>query len=551
MASATSSRRDVGHVTGGDPSTGRLEVAEKNQRVIFVHLSVCSAVKLLRLTRSCWLFAVVIVCWLGAPTAVRAQSGQIIDLTLDTAVNLAMENSYRIQQLKLGVQESKSWLRAEQAGLKSQIYMNVTAPELEALSDHKWNSALRQYEIVRDNSHLWQANIAIRQPVILFGYPTNGYLSLNNQVYRYTQFNDDTDVSYYNRYYVEFEQPFFQPNVLKNNIRQAELRLQDEELDFQKDVVDLIDDVADDYYELFELAYQRRIFTELVENLQKAQAAAQKIAREDTSRSIELSQLQVELGNAREQLSQVQSDYRMAASQVKQRLRLNEEDSLHVVPTTSITPVHVDAQQAIEYGETLRPRLRELEIQREQRRINLENTKGWNSFRVDLQATYGREMRDPNFRQMWEQPTNSYSIRLRAYIPIWDWGRHNAQIEARQVSLRRAELQIEEAQDNIRTETLNAIQNLEEYQRRSLNMQQNLQVARRVVDTNLRRYENGDISVLDLIQSINGQQETAHNFLNAYLGYRQALLTLQENTYYDFENDMPLLERFRVEGYME
>ena len=83
-------------------------------------------------------------------------------------------------------------------------------------------------------------DLAISQPVILFGRPTNGYLSLNNKVYRYNQVNGGQDVSYYNRYYVKYAQPFFQPNRLKNNIEDAELDLERRELEYIEDRVHIV-----------------------------------------------------------------------------------------------------------------------------------------------------------------------------------------------------------------------------------------------------------------------------------------------------------------------
>ena len=477
----------------------------------------------------------------------QAQDGQVINLSLDSAVDLAMD-SYRVQQLKLGIQQSRKWLEAERASLKSEVSMNITSPQIEHISDNKWNSNLQRYELVRENTRVWEANLSVEQPVILFGYPTNGYLSLNNRVYRYAQGGENSSVSYYNRYFIKYEQPLFQPNELKNNLREAELDLEDTELGFQEDIVDMIDDIADDYYELFELAYEERIYANFVTNLEEARAAARQIAEEDPPRSIEVQQLQVGLGNAREQFSQTRSDFRLQASQFKQRLRLGEGDSLHVVPEATITPVQVNRRQAIEYGRTLRPRLRELEIQREQRALNLKETKGQNSFHIDLEATYGREMQNPRLDELFGRPTNSYTIGLNAHIPIWDWGRRSAQVQARQISLQQTKLHIEEARRDIRSSISNAIQNLEEYQHRAMNMQENLEVAREVAEENLRRYRAGEIAVLSLIQSINGQRETAMNFLNAYLGYRQALLSLQEETYYDFEKRTPLLERFQLRG---
>ncbi|MDZ7317109.1 MAG: hypothetical protein ONB24_13405, partial [candidate division KSB1 bacterium] len=142
-----------------------------------------------------------------------------IELTLDSAVEIAMNNSYRIRQLKLGIERSRQWLRAERAGLKSKVYLDIKAPQFSAVSDYKWDSVQGRDIIVRQNTQMWWMNLAISQPVILFGYPTNGYLSINSRIYRYDQLDDGIwDTNFYNRYFLKFEQPFFQPNKLKNDL---------------------------------------------------------------------------------------------------------------------------------------------------------------------------------------------------------------------------------------------------------------------------------------------------------------------------------------------
>lgn len=470
-----------------------------------------------------------------------------MNLTLDSAVDIALGNSYSVRQLQLGIERTRSYLEAQQAGLKSNAYMQLTTPEIEAVSDNKWNSTLQRYEIVQENTRMWQMHTAIRQPVVLLGYPTNGHLSLNNTMYRYAQLNNGLDVKYYNRYFLKYEQPFFQPNSLKNNIEEAELDLEQEELDFRRDIVNMIDDIADDYYQLFELSYEGVIYSELVEDLAHVERVVHTIAEGDTSRTIELNQVQVELANARERLNQARSEFRLEASRMKQRLRLDDSDSIYVEPTIEVSPIDVDLEKALQYGHTLRPRMRRLEISRRQRELDLENAKGWNSFRVNLEATVGREMQDPRLSELWGQPTNSYSVGLNVYIPIWDWGRHESQVDAREISLQKTELYIEETRQDIRSEIKNAIQNLEEYEERALTMQENVERARQIANASLKRYQNGQISILDLLQSYSRQQETSNNFLDAYLGYRRALMSLQEDTYYDFENGTPLFDRFDID----
>ncbi len=475
----------------------------------------------------------------------------MIDLTFDSTVEIALSNSYRVEQLEMGIQRTRSWLEAERADLRSRAYINVTSPQIEYVSDQKWNSDLQRYEIVRENSRMWRMHTAISQPVVLFGYPTNGHLSLNNTLYRYAQVSEGQDVRYYNRYFVKYEQPLFQPNTLKNNLEEAELDLEGEELEFKQDIVRIIDDAADDYYDLFELRYEEKTYSNLVENLEQAEEIARTFAAEDSSRSLELDQVQVELANARERLNQIRSNYRLEASRAKQNLRLSDADSLSVSADPRITEINVNLDQAIKYGRTLRPRMRELRIRERQRELDVANARGWNSFRVNLEASFGREMQNPQIGQLWEQPTNSYSVGVNVHIPVWDWGRSDAQVQARKISLKKAELRIEEERREINSEIRNALQNLQEYQDRALTMQENLQKAEQIATTSLNRYRTGQISVTDLIQSVNRQQETANNFMDAYLGYREAMMSLQQETYYDFEHQTPLLERFQVDALAE
>jgi len=477
--------------------------------------------------------------------ALNAQ--QSIDLTLEKAVDIAMENSYQIQMLKLGIERTRYHLEARQASLKSKVYMNLRSPEVSAIADYKWNSDLQKDEIIRQDTRRWQMDLSIRQPVILFGYPTNGYLSLNNRIYRYLQkSNDEENVDYYNRYFVRFEQPLFQPNYLKNNIEEAELSLEREELDYIDDIAELIEDIADEYYNLFELSYKDVIYSNHLANLQKVSEIVNNISQRDTARSIEGIQIQVELANTQEKLLENQSNMRLEAARMKHRLRLDYQDSLIVKPAATITPVNVDIDQALHYGYTLRPTLRLHDINRRRDEINLQETKSRGAFHINLEMTYGMEKQDERYQELWDDKDNSYSVSIRAYIPIWDWGRRHANIEAQRISGKRTELFKEESRNGIESEITNAAANLEEYQKRALNMKENMDVAQKLSTASITQFEKNQISIQDILKVLERQKETELNFLDAYLGYRQSLVTLMANTHYDFENDISLIDKFHA-----
>jgi outer membrane protein TolC len=388
-------------------------------------------------------------------------------------------------------------------------------------------------------------DLSVRQPVILFGYPTNGVLSLNNRVYRYNQIDgDDRDVRYYNRYFVGYRQPLFQPNRMKNDLEEAELELEQSELDYRNDVVGMIDDLSNDYYRLMEDAYRQRVANDYVMKLESATAAARQVVSADADRSIELDQLQVELANARESLSQAGSKFRLQAENIKQRLQLTESDTIAVDPTLEVVPVDVDVERAIELGRTLAPRMRRLAINLRNSEIRLDETKGNDSFRMNLDFTYGREVQDPRFSNLWTEPKNSYTIDVSATVPIWDWGERRHRINAQEFSLDRAQLSIEEAMTQIESNVRSQVRSLEEFGDRVVNMQDTLELARRNSQSTLERYQSGGVALVDLLQTLSREASTARNFLAAFLGYQRTLLRLKELTYFDFEYNLPVVERF-------
>ena len=491
--------------------------------------------------------ALFIAATVPVPLAGQAQ-GQVIELTLDRMVELALDNSYRVQQLNLSIDRTQLSLKAQRARLRSSVDLDISAPDFRSISETQWNSDLQRNEIAHENSRRLEAELSIRQPVILLGYPTNGYLSLNNRMYRYSQLEQsgERDLRYYNRYFVRYTQPLFQPNTLKNDLEEAELDLEDTELEFYDDVVGIVDDISDDYFELFEEAYGEIINQAHVLSLEAAETAAVQASQADPSRTLELSQIRVELANAREQLQRARSQFRLEASSLKTRLNIPEADSITLDPVIDLQPVPIDVEEATRFALELTPRMRQLNIRYRESEIRLEQTKGRGGIRVDLAVSYGREMIDPIFNSLWAEPTNTYTLDVNASIPIWDWGERRARIEASAIGLRQTELRIEEAEVQIRARVQNEVRNVSEFQTRTLAMEENLALASDLSRETLGRYEQGEVTVLDLLQSFQRETDTAQNFLDAYMGYRRAITRLQEMTFFDFERGLPVLERFGV-----
>jgi outer membrane protein TolC len=77
-------------------------------------------------------------------------------------------------------------------------------------------------------------------------------------------------------------------------------------------------------------------------------------------------------------------------------------------------------------------------------------------------------------------------------------------------------------------------------------MEQNVELAAGLSQSSLELYRNGSATILDVLQSFRRESDTADNLLDAYLGWRRALLRLQRMTFYDFERGAPVLDRYGV-----
>jgi outer membrane protein len=392
----------------------------------------------------------------------------------------------------------------------------------------------------------------VRQPVILFGYPTNGYLSLNNRVYRYTQIDDSgiADTNYYNRYFVSYTQPLFQPNSLRNNLEGAELNLERTQLDFYGDVIGIVNGVSEVYLDLLEEHYRRDSRQSLVDNLERALGIARFLAESDSAPSIDVDQIQVELANAVERVQSSESSIRLEYASVKRELGLRDTDSVALVPVFHLDPVPIDMEDAVRYGTEITPRMRQLDIALRQSEIRLEEARGRGGFRMNVNMSYGRERRDELFDKLWVDPDNSYTVNVTAFLPIWDWGERRARLASSAIGIEQSRIRIEEAEIQIESTVRNEVLNVRDQESRTLAMRENMDRARGVTETSFQRYRDGAISASDLILTLRREADTDGAFLDAYLGWRSALRRIVQLTYYDFERGMPVLDWFRQEGWV-
>lgn len=467
-----------------------------------------------------------------------------IPLTLEKAVDIAVNGSYRTKAIELGIQRSRHFLRARQASLKTQVYLNLQTPDIQNVSESKWNSVTQRDDIVQLNKQKWQSDLAVRYPISMLGYPTNGYLSLNYKVYKYIQ-EEAGMADYYNRLYLKFEQPFLLPNELKNNLEEAELDLEDVNLDYVGDRMSIVVDISNDYYEIFQLTYFEQIYEKQIDYLKKAEVILKKEPANHSRKSIEKDQIQLEISNLQEMQLTNRSRLRRELVLLRQRLRLTEEDSIYVLPRIHLKSIEVDLNKAIALGYENSPYIQRLRIRRRRSELAVAREKGRNAFHLKLEMTYGLEKGNHHFESLWQDYENSNSVTLNAYVPIWDGGNRSERIQAQKLSVAQRDLQIDEEQDDIKNTIITAYTNLNEYYNRSEHMYESLKLAEQVSETSINKFQNSEISFQNLLQILEMTMKTHENFIDIYVDYRLALLDLKRETFYDFEKNISVVDSYK------
>src|SRR5690606_32757047 len=84
-----------------------------------------------------WVVVALVVAMVafGSPEPLSAQVGRVVDLTLENAVEMALDDSYRVRRVRLEVERTRKLLEAEQAGLRSRVFLNFATPEYQQISE--------------------------------------------------------------------------------------------------------------------------------------------------------------------------------------------------------------------------------------------------------------------------------------------------------------------------------------------------------------------------------------------------------------------------------
>lgn len=468
---------------------------------------------------------------------VMSVSASAIELTLEQALDMAMTESPTIINTRLNLERSERNLWAQQAALKSQLNLSITPFSFS--KDRVFSDLFSEYYTLEQTSS--SASLSILQPIKW----TDGTLRITNdfswQESSSSLSNSVDNESYRNSLYLSLNQPLFTYNRTQMRIKELELALENAQLNFAIQRLQIERQVTQEFLSLFFRQRSVEISKEELTNATESYEIIKSKVEAGISAEEELFQADLTQANSRASLENSQIQFENSLDNFKILLGLSLDEELQVVANVEKNVVVIDLMKAMNYGLQNRMELRQKDIDIQYALDDLIRSGSENEFLASVDLTYGIVGTDSLFGDMYRSPTRNQMVQVRFNIPLFDWGKKKHQMESSRKAVEQQRISATEEQKQIKFQIRQAFRNLLNQETQIEIAEKNVINARRTYDINLERYRNGDLSSKDIEFYQNQLSREQLNEISALINYQVALLDLKIRSLWDFSKNQPVI----------
>lgn len=463
-------------------------------------------------------------------------------LTLESALQIASQNSPDIQRSLLNLERSQESLNAQNAALKSQFSLNLNPLDYsKTRSFDDFNSQWFTQESLGASG-----TFTVSQPILL----TDGTLSLNNRFgwQRSTSdFNNVEDRSFSNNLYLSLNQPLFTYNRLKLELKELELDLENSNLSYAMQKLNLEKSVTQFFYNVYLAQMSLSISRDEFTNTQKSYEITKNKVEAGLAAKEELYQAELNYATAQSDVQNKKVTLENAKDQFKQYIGMDIMEEIGVMTNVEALPVEVDLVKAIDHGINSRMEIRQREIDIETSQFQLIRTQGMNEFKGNLNLSIGIIGDDEKLNNIYENPTNNPRVSVGFNIPLWDWGEKKSRLKAQEAVVKSRELSLDEQKTQIMIDIRQVYRNLQNQLNQIEIAKQSEKNAQLTYEINLERYANGDLTSMDLNLFQTQLSERKMAYAQTLIDYKIELLNLKIQTLFDFENNIGIIPEEIIE----
>jgi outer membrane protein TolC len=479
----------------------------------------------------------VALLFLSSLTTVNGQetADSLGTLTLKECIRLAQKNSPVAKSYRYDLIASKWTYREYHADLLPSLVLSGEAPNYrKSISNYTDSLGIHLFSNQQSNANV---SLGIQEKIL----PTGGTISLSTGITRLGIFhNENTYLWKSNPLQLSITQPIFQFNELKWRHKLEPLQYKIAQKQYNQKMEDLAVQISNAFFNVilaktnkedanFNVARNDSIY-----NISKGRYRVGKIAEN------ELLQTELEFHNAQEALSKAQISYQQSLNNFKILLGYPTDVEVKLKTPQNLPQISVDITKAKRLAlknnsQSLSYRLDKLQADQSLAQAHSEG-----GFQATVQASYGLNQRSMNFADLYKNPQNQQFFSVSFNMPLFNWGKHLAQIHA-------AENQQHSVANNVQYEQRQFMQSVQHQIKDFLQLRGQARlaaesdtIARRRYQVAENRYRIGKISITDLFIAQGDKDNARQGYIRALRDFWTGWYNLRKLTLYDFQEDQSI-----------
>lgn len=457
-------------------------------------------------------------------------------LSLNATIQKARENSpsyYRAENTA----ENRYWnYRQFRAGNLPQLTFSGTLPDyssaIERVIQEDGTYAFRQ----RQQTFL-SGQLSLDQNVPL----TGGQFSISSSLQQTSVYEPVSRKDYFS---TPISLSYYQPMVLYNSQKWENkiqpLLYKESKQAFDEDMERIAIEASNLYFDALAAKVNRDIAELNVSNNDTLFVISQgrynlgKIAEND------LLQMELNLLNARNQLTSSNLNYEVAAQTLKRYLQIPTDQPLELAIPTEVPEVEVPLAEAMEMARNNRSSVLEFRRRRLEAEQDIAQARGQTKYNLNVRANLGVSRQGDELNQVYTDPLQQQNLAVGITIPLVDWGQSKSMVRRAKANRDLVEVDVQQDEINFEQEIYLQVKRFNIQASQLATAAKADTIAQKRYEVTKERYLIGKITITDLNIAQAEKDRARFDHINALRAYWVSYYTVRSLTLYDFIKKQPI-----------
>ncbi len=297
-------------------------------------------------------------------------------------------------------------------------------------------------------------------------------------------------------------------------------------LNAEKTRENLIYNISTYYYQVFITEQQIGLLRDNLDKTRKIAEVLKLQLEHGVIRKVDLDRTQVSLNNIQSQLNLAENNLILAQNRLKFQMGMDLNEQVTLAQPAR-EPEMLLNTPAFDYNLLTDFKLQKVNMQL----YGIEKARIQAGYlpKLSLYARYGTQALGNELGASWNKWMGYGAIGLKMTIPVFDGFRKNAQWKQADLKLQTLNEQLQLNIQNYELQNSNSQMQLKKASSNVISDESNVALAREVYAVTTLQYQQGTVTLPDLLNAETSYKEAQNNYINSLLSYYQARLDLEQS----------------------